>query len=546
MKINIKDVFEKEEKNVHVPTNDRLDIDEVFAEAKAEAEAEAEKDAEEPDVAAEPAEESVEESVEAGGEEAPEMVEESDGGKDAESELALETERSDAHEADVGDASDEEGAPEEGEQPDVTESSEPEAAGSEEPEAEQPDEAETAEPEAEELPDADDTSDGEETAEEAEPETSTESGGSAADEDSEAPEAADTAKALEAAEASEAPEALEAAEATEAAEASETLAAASDAGQPFYKRYLTQGAIAAAFVILLIVVCAYNTMVPREVNATINGEEFTFSSKAHTVELFLEDEGIEFGSRDYISTPLETFIYDGIELEIRHATDFKITADGKTRDYESLANTVGEALADVGIKIGDDDIVTPKADALLEEDMEIVVQRVVIKEEVVEETVPFETVEKNDSSMNEGTRKVVTKGSDGKDEVTYRVTYIDGKEKSRKEIDRVTVTKAVDKVIANGTRINYNGQTYSRKLVVKAYAYTGGGRTAMGTSARVGEIAVDPSVIPLGTNVYIEGVGARRAEDTGGNIKGNTIDIYMNSESECLNWGVRYVTIYIQ
>ena len=479
MKINIKDVFEKEEKNVHVPTNDRLDIDEVFAEAKAEAEAEAEKDAEEPDVAAEPAEESVEESVEAGGEEPPE-----------------------AQETDADDASDEEETAEEGEQPDETEAAEPEAAGSEEPEAE--------------------------------PETSTESGNSAADEDSEAAEAAEAA------------EAPEAAEATEAAEASETLAAASDAGQPFYKRYLTQGAIAAAFVILLIVVCAYNTMVPREVNATINGEEFTFSSKAHTVELFLEDEGIEFGSRDYISTPLETFIYDGIELEIRHATDFKITADGKTRDYESLANTVGEALADVGIKIGDDDIVTPKADALLEEDMEIVVQRVVIKEEVVEETVPFETVEKNDSSMNEGTRKVVTKGSDGKDEVTYRVTYIDGKEKSRKEIDRVTVTKAVDKVIANGTRINYNGQTYSRKLVVKAYAYTGGGRTAMGTSARVGEIAVDPSVIPLGTNVYIEGVGARRAEDTGGNIKGNTIDIYMNSESECLNWGVRYVTIYIQ
>ena len=82
--------------------------------------------------------------------------------------------------------------------------------------------------------------------------------------------------------------------------------------------------------------------------------------------------------------------------------------------------------------------------------------------------------------------------------------------------------------------------------MVKAYAYTGGGRTAMGTKARVGEIAVDPSVIPLGTNVYIEGVGARRAEDTGGNIKGNTIDIYMNSQSQCIKWGARYVTIYIE
>lgn len=67
----------------------------------------------------------------------------------------------------------------------------------------------------------------------------------------------------------------------------------------------------------------------------------------------------------------------------------------------------------------------------------------------------------------------------------------------------------------------------------------------MGTKARVGEIAVDPSVIPLGTKVYVEGYGFARAEDTGGNIKGNTIDVYKSSESACLNWGVRYVTIYI-
>ena len=68
----------------------------------------------------------------------------------------------------------------------------------------------------------------------------------------------------------------------------------------------------------------------------------------------------------------------------------------------------------------------------------------------------------------------------------------------------------------------------------------------MGTRARAGEIAVDPRVIPLGSKVYIEGVGARIAEDTGGNIKGNTIDIYMNSVAECRKWGARTVTIYIQ
>lgn len=89
------------------------------------------------------------------------------------------------------------------------------------------------------------------------------------------------------------------------------------------------------------------------------------------------------------------------------------------------------------------------------------------------------------------------------------------------------------------------GFEYKKKFKVKAYAYSGGGRTAMGTKARVGEIAVDPKVIPLGTKVYVEGYGYARAEDTGGNIKGKKIDLYMNSSSACYKWGVREKTIYV-
>lgn len=314
----------------------------------------------------------------------------------------------------------------------------------------------------------------------------------------------------------------------------------------FSKEYGWPAVITAAFIAIIMLVIVYTTMIPREVNATINGEEFEFSSKSHTVEGFLEEEDIAFCEDDYISMPLETFIYDGIEIEINHATDFTVTADGKTKKYKSLANTVEGALKDVDVKVGEKDIVEPGMDSLLAKNMNIVIKRVEIKEEVVEEEVAFKTVTKDDSSIDEGTTKVVTEGVKGKDKVTYEITYIDGKESSRKEVARETVTAAVDKVVANGTRISFNGRSYSRKLVVKAYAYTGGGRTAMGTRARVGEIAVDPSVIPLGSNVYIEGVGARRAEDTGGNIKGNTIDIYMDTQSQCINWGARYVTIYIQ
>lgn len=314
----------------------------------------------------------------------------------------------------------------------------------------------------------------------------------------------------------------------------------------FGKKYGWITGIAASFIVLLAVTFAYTSLVPREVHATINGKEYSTVTKEYTIDGFLEGENIEYCEEDYISKPVSTYIYDGISFDLKHATDFKVTADGKTKKYKTLERNVGDALKDCGVKVGDKDIVTPAVDTSMGDDMEIVVQRVTTKQVKVEEKVPFETVEKEDSSLNEGSSKVVTEGVEGLDEVTYEITYIDGVESSRKEIARTSITAAVDEVVAKGTRINFNGKSYSRKLVVKAYAYTGGGRTAMGTKARVGEIAVDPSVIPLGSRVYIEGVGYRRAEDTGGNIKGNTIDIYMNSESECLRWGMRYVTVYIE
>lgn len=314
----------------------------------------------------------------------------------------------------------------------------------------------------------------------------------------------------------------------------------------FWSKYGSLFAIGAAFVVLLAGLFAYTNLVPRDVVATIDGQTQKIITKEYRVSEFLDSMDVPYYEEDYLSTPPEGFIHDGMEFEMVHATDFRVTADGETIRYKSLKPTIGEALKDVGVKVREDDIVIPKSEKTLKQDAKIVVKRVDYKEKTVEEKVKFKTVKKDDTTMNEGETKVIKKGKNGKDKVTYRITYVDGKETKRKEIARETIEKKVNKVVAVGTRINYNGKNYSRKLVVKAYSYTGGGTTAMGTRARVGEIAVDPSVIPLGTNVYIEGVGPRRAEDTGGNIKGNTIDIYMNTQAECIRWGARYVTIYIE
>jgi len=56
---------------------------------------------------------------------------------------------------------------------------------------------------------------------------------------------------------------------------------------------------------------------------------------------------------------------------------------------------------------------------------------------------------------------------------------------------------------------------------------------------------VDPDVIPLGTKVYIEGMGIFVAEDTGGAIKGNRIDIFMETHEEAFHFGIKNLKVYI-
>lgn len=84
-----------------------------------------------------------------------------------------------------------------------------------------------------------------------------------------------------------------------------------------------------------------------------------------------------------------------------------------------------------------------------------------------------------------------------------------------------------------------------RTFHVKAYAYHCGSYCANGQRCKVGRIATDPSVIPTGTWLYVNGYGLAKACDTGGDIDGRTVDLYMASDRACDNWGIRYPMVYI-
>ncbi|WP_155592543.1 3D domain-containing protein [Lysinibacillus cavernae] len=93
-----------------------------------------------------------------------------------------------------------------------------------------------------------------------------------------------------------------------------------------------------------------------------------------------------------------------------------------------------------------------------------------------------------------------------------------------------------------------------KTLTMRATAYTAycegcSGITANGTDIRSNPnlkvIAVDPRIIPLGTKVWVEGYGEAIAADTGGAIKGNKIDVFIPTEGQALQWGVKTVTVKI-
>jgi 3D (Asp-Asp-Asp) domain-containing protein len=83
------------------------------------------------------------------------------------------------------------------------------------------------------------------------------------------------------------------------------------------------------------------------------------------------------------------------------------------------------------------------------------------------------------------------------------------------------------------------------RLRVDAVAYHLPGRTALGVPVRVGVVAVDPALIPLGTRLQIPGYGPGLAADVGVAIRGRIIDLWMPSTAKARQWGRRTVTITV-
>lgn len=167
-------------------------------------------------------------------------------------------------------------------------------------------------------------------------------------------------------------------------------------------------------------------------------------------------------------------------------------------------------------------------------------------------SIPFQTIRRETDLLYLGQRHVLRYGVKGVTQRTTAIRYINGRKVGQKILEKA-IRHPVSEVVLVGTRKRaasmLSGRSESsfnvlKELTVVATEYVAGGTTATGVPAQPGVIAVDPSVIPLGTKVYIPGIGVVRAEDTGGAIIGDRIDICVSSQAAAMQWGVRTIKIY--
>ncbi len=266
---------------------------------------------------------------------------------------------------------------------------------------------------------------------------------------------------------------------------------------------------------------------------------------------------------------------DGVsEITVRRNQIIRINYCGEVVETSSYGESVEALLTRLEIPTSGDYVTSMPLETETYDGMEFSVDCVIESKQSYTVEIPYETVECNDPSLPVGTRQVKVQGVNGELCKTANVVYVNSQQTSHTVIDETVTRQPVNEIvlvgtgtqvdtnsnapaIGNGVIVTADGEvlTYSRKEKFRATAYTHTDAgcdmtTATGTTVRVGSIAVDPTLIAYGTRMFIvtnDGkyiYGIATAEDCGGGIKGDQVDLYFPTTKECFQFGKRAVTIY--
>ena len=297
----------------------------------------------------------------------------------------------------------------------------------------------------------------------------------------------------------------------------------------------------------------------------------------------LTEAGLTLGEDDTYTTEPGQMMQ---EITIQRKQTVTILQGNKKLEVASYGETVESLINRLGLILMKTDLLSVPMDTMTSDGMVITISRSHEMEQTYSVVIPFETVYCYDPSLAEGEQVILTAGVDGQMLCTDTVSYVNGQEVSRKNLTENIIRQKVDQIVAigtyiadpeqsplpseparpettgkpvigDGTIVTPDGEVlnYTGSLKVSATAYHNSDPgctiyTYIGTLCRVGAIAVDPKVIPLGTRMYIVSddgryiYGIAVAEDTGKSIKGNKIDLYFDSVAECNTFGIRPCTVY--
>jgi len=301
----------------------------------------------------------------------------------------------------------------------------------------------------------------------------------------------------------------------------------------------------------------------KPIKVAMGDERRTIWTTADTVKELIQQEDIDVTEHDRIEPALDTVIKNDLSLTIDKAFQITLNVGEEEKQHVwTTSTTVADFLKNQDVQLNELDKVKPALTDELTEKSNVTVTRIEKVTDVVEEPIAFNVVEKKDDNIEKGVQKVINSGKEGKQEKHYEVTIENGQEVTRKLLKTETVQKSEDRVVALGTKVVQTSTTVasrgndsvSKEFYVNSTAYTANcngcsGTTATGVNLKANPnakvIAVDPSVIPLGTKVYVEGYGYAVAADTGSAIKGNKIDVFLSSKSAAYRWGSKRVKIKI-
>jgi uncharacterized protein YabE (DUF348 family)/3D (Asp-Asp-Asp) domain-containing protein len=295
----------------------------------------------------------------------------------------------------------------------------------------------------------------------------------------------------------------------------------------------------------------------RAVSLTlVDGEKSTLLyTTLETVGQVLQAHGISLFLGDKVTPGFQDRVASGMTVAIQRSVPVQIEVDGRTVRTRTRAEHVADVLGQEGIALVGKDRVEPALSAAVRAWMTIDVTRV--REELVVEgdPIPFETEWVPDPEVEIDNIRLVREGQVGLTKHRFRVVYENGQEVERYLEDVWAEQPPVAKTMAYGTKIiirtleTPDGPIeYWRKMRVYLTSYMPKscgkppdhpryGYTRLGWELKKGIVAVDPTVIPLKTYMYVPGYGHARAGDTGGGVKGKFVDLgYTDYDYESWHW----------